>query len=128
MKLKPETGTVGKSYPIVHAEGILRSKFTGIAEGIVIFPVRGPIAIRMERRDDDDIGERGKLYALTPTPSTADLVLSKPMDSTDFWHGMIPIEGYWFGIRGEQTKKGIVIKFIDVKQPLPLPDWERTVS
>lgn len=120
MKKKLQTEAVSKSYS-VHAEGMLNTKQDGIAEGSIVFPVRGLIRIRMERRDNDNVGERAKLFALTPTPSTADMVKSMPLDEPDFWWGMIPIEGYWFDVKGHPTKSGIKIQFIDTKQPLSVP-------
>ena len=97
--------------------GHLSSVAAGILEGDVEFPVRGTFSFKMERRPNDTKGECALLTCKHPY-ATADMVLIVDMDHPDFWHGQIPIEGYWYFVRIQKDGKRMAINFHDAIQPI----------
>lgn len=103
--------------------GQLKPVLPGILEGIITFPIHGDIPVRMERRANDRHGECAQLYIQSYAPSDGQLVLIQDIDFPDFWHGVIPVLGYWYTIRVEP--KTWTIHFIDAIQPLPAQKWDK---
>lgn len=124
MTSKPVVGGGGNPPAVspVHATGNLKSIAPGILEGAISFPVRGDIVFRMERRDHDSYGgEVAFLCTKDASRGGADLALIKAsLDDAgpDYWHGHIPVEGYWFRVHGLRVAGAMRIQlFDDAKQP-----------
>lgn len=119
--MKAQKKPAGNSPVVVHTSGHLASVAPGILEGIIEFPVRGSLQMRMERLANDRVGECARLICLAPY-SLCDLVLIHEIDQPSHWWGQIPIEGYLFFVRALRDGKQMAIEFLDCKQPVWGPE------
>jgi hypothetical protein len=110
----------------LHTSGDLKPAAPGIMEGEIVFPVRGTLAFRLERRPNDDKGgQSARLFCLSTPPSDCEMALIEAAPEDDwpsYWHGFLGVEGYVFQVRAVRAGKVMAVSFLDAKQPVWCPE------